>query len=585
MSPAILTDLYSDIDMHCPASWYGGYKAARVMRFGDGERALSHAWTGDWEGSTFSLVVSDVDRRLRMQQASAIDRYWTEPLTIRMTTRENRAALGIPYTVFVGQIISMRPTRPLAFEVTLGDVVSQGLLSDDQQMPWRIIRDSFIAELDFVSEELDLDAPEPIIYGPHRRVPDDDPASPEGFQVTPIYLGIEAGYHVWMVAGHACADLPEVLVWTPDDAGGLGTENSVLSDGDWLIPHTSAPAYEDRVSATYGNDRRYTLIRGLLGNEDADKCALGERTLTAFVEGIEPVGDGTGAMITDRIQQYAHFLINYVVNRGATSYQSGAWLTNPTWSLFDGPVDIVETSSFDACSAIAIARLPPDGYIGAAIIGARPSDRASVRRWISEWNRSCGVQFGVTHLGQVRVTMLHPTDAIKAAAPLYTDADHILLNSFEADVLWSDKVNRVPWRADYEHTSGQWKTSGLLSLEDGVTLYGGEIVGDTREYPFAPGETMASHLARLEALTRWHPPRLIRLEATVGPDANGDSLGYRDLGDYIRYRAYPAVSGAVGEIRLAQIVRHQVQAGRRRVLIEALDCDDLLDYDAPVEES
>lgn len=583
--PIVVRDYFSDIDMHCPAEWYGGYKEARVEKFGSGERTLSDPWTGDWQGSTFTLRISDYDRRFREQLAGFANRYWTEPLTVRMTTRANRAVLGIPWTVFNGPIIEVRVDRPLSLELTLGDSISEGIISDQHQIPWRVIRDGFIGELDAVSEQLDLDAPEPIIYGQHRRIPDVDPPSPQGFQVLPIYLGIEGLYHVWMVCGHACADIPDVIVWTPDEEGGLGTDQTVVADGDWLVPHTSAPAYEDRMSATYGVNRRYTLIRGLVGNEDADACSLSEKTLTCFVDGVEPVGDGTGAVIEDRIQQFKHFLINFVANRGPNSYQAGAWLTNPEWTLSDTTVAIVDEDSFDACSAIGVFRLPPDGYIGAAIIGARPGDRSGVTRWLSDWNRSCGVRFGTTHLGEMRVSMLSPTAAIKAAAPLYTDATEILRDSFDVDFRWAEKVNRVPWRADYEHTSGQYKTSGLLEIAGAIDLYGREILGDVREYPFAPGETMANHLARMEALQRLHPSRIIRLEATVGPDEQDDSLGYRDLGDYVRYRHFASVSDSIGQIRLAWVVRHQVQAGGRRVLIDALDCEDLIDFDAPVEES
>lgn len=111
-----------------------------------------------------------------------------------------------------------------------------------------------------------------------------------------------------------------------------------------------------------------------------------------------------------------------------------------------------------------------------------------------------------------------------------------------------------------------------------MTQYGAEILGDVREYRFAPGITMSDHLARMEVLQRKDPPRLIVLEATVGPDYLNESLGYLDLGDYIRYTHFDAVSD-LSEVRLAQIVRHQVQASRRRVQIEAVDCEDLIGFD------
>lgn len=588
---SVFVDNYSDHDLQDPAGYYGGFKEGRVTRLGEGTRALSHIWTGDRQGSTFALQVSDFDRRIREYFASPENRYHTEPLQIMMTTRANRAAYGTPYTVFVGPIIDAQPTSPLLWDVTLGDIVSQGLLSDQHQIPWRQIRDSFINELTAVSDALDQDSPEPIIYGQHRRIPDVDPASPQGFQFAPIYLGVETidGFemHVWMVAGHACADIPDVNVIDSD-----GVMNSVIPDEGsiWFIPHYSQPAYEDRRSATYGNDRRYTLIRGLVGSADPDACALGEKTLVCFVDGVEPVGDGSGDVITDRLDQYKHFVINFVAHSGQSSYQAGEWLTTPVWNLFDGAVGIVDEDSFDACKAIAQERLPfsgspqdyDDGYIGAVVIGASSGDRSGVRRWLADWNRSCSTRDGMTHLGQYRVVMLHPTQAIKEAAPLYTDQYEILRGSFSTSMLWRDQATRVPFRGDYEHTSGQWKTADVAEAQDATQGYGRDIVGQTREYPMAPGIAMAYHLARLEVLVVKHPPRVIRMEASIGPNpVDQSSLGYLDLGDYFRYQHFDAVSGEPDDIRLAQVISHQVQVGKRVVLIEALDCDDLIDYDAP----
>ena len=92
---------------------------------------------------------------------------------------------------------------------------------------------------------------------------------------------------------------------------------------------------------------------------------------------------------------------------------------------------------------------------------------------------------------------------------------------------------------------------------------------------------MAWHLARLTVLTTKDPPIRVVFDAIVGPDDANQSLGYLDLGDYVRYVHYAAV-GAPATIRLAQVQRHQVLVGARRVRIEARDCEDLIGYDAPV---
>lgn len=595
----VVTDTYSDHDMQCPAEWENGFKAAFVKRFGEGDRTASHPWTGDWQGSTFNLSLID-DGRFRRQLRSTSDRFWIESMTIRMTTRANRAILGTPYTVFVGPIINITLPEPTLLDLTLGDIVSQGILSD-HPIPFRKIGDGPLSLFDEVYESLDREAPEPQIYGIHRRTTADVP-SPQGFEYVPTYIGtrtLSGGqYHAWLVAGHACAGIADVQTVT--SALGSPAESfihtSVLGDEGaiWLIPHYAgylaefgAP-YEDLRSDTYGVDRRYTIVYGLVGASDPEACANGDLTLVVHVEGVEPVGDGSGAVITDRIQQYKHWLINYVANYGASSYQSGAWLTTPSWDVFGVLKPIIEEDTFDACSEIAAARLPiadplqdyDAGYIGAAIIGARSGDRSSVKRWIADWNRSCGLRFGVNHYGQIRVFMLNPTDAIKAAAPLYTDNFEILDGSFQALIGWPDKVNRIPFKTDYHHETGVWRTVDVAQAADAIQNYGKAISSEDREYPFAPGITMANHLAVLETRVRKDPPRHVVLEATVGPDYNNQSLGYLDLGDYIRYTHYGAIAEQ-NEIRLAQVVRHQVQAGRRVVQVEAFDCEELIGFDEP----
>ena len=595
---SIAWNFYSDVDMQDPVAYHGGFKEARVEQFGDAERALSNLVTGDWQGASCSLKISDYDRSIRERLASPQDRFWSQPLVVRMVDRATRAALGTPYTVFVGQIIDAKPVAPLSWEITLGDHVAQTILSDEAQQPWRKIADGFLDQLTTIDEHLDRDTPEPIIYGQNRRVPEDSPASQHGFEILPTYLGImDVGgnaLHVWLVAGHACADVTEMRV---DKVSVLANEGS-----DWFIPHYAGHAglfdgnpYNDFTSSTYGTTRRYTLIFGTVTDmfaepadmTDPDACAAGHKQLTVAVDGIEPNGDGSGAVITDRIQQYKHFLINYVANRGQDSYQSGAWLNNPTWSTYDGTIEIVEESSFDDCSAIGEERLPqvdpsiPAGYIGAVVIGARSGERASVRRWIAEFNRSCAVRFGVTHVGQLRVVMLHPTTTIKEAAPLYTDVNDVMEGTFATNVLWEAQANAVPYKGDYNHATGVWMTSEIARDADAITNYEREILGQERDYPFAPGITALNHLAQLELLINRHPMRVVVFEASIGPDALGDSIAYLDLGDYLRYRHFAAVSNDSTEIRLAQVISHQVQAGSRRVRIEALDCEDLIGYDMP----
>ena len=598
-----IIESYSDEDLACPSDVENGYKKALIAKAGKSERMLSDPRTGEWSGGSFEYELIDEGSQFRRQLASFTDRYW-KPQTVKMTSRANRRVKGPWYVVHHGPVVDVQPTRPKNLTVKLGDIISDLLITDQGELPFRRVKDGFLDQLLTIDEHLDRDSPEPQIYGSHRRIPDVDPASPNGFCLVPTYLGTMdlSGnpYHVWLVAGHACFDIP---FWRVDD-------NPTADEGsEWLVPHHAgfltqfgAP-YVDFISSTYGVDRRYTLMFGKVTDlfaavddlTDPDACALGHKQLTVAVEGVEEIGDGSGTLITDRIQQYKHWLINYVANKGLESYQAGLWLTNPTWDLFGTTVAIIDEESFDACSALAALRLPssdyeiPSGYIGAAIIGAGSGEVSSVRRWIAEWNRSCGLLQGITRHGQYKVVMLSPTQAIKDAAPLYTDINHILKDSFQEELRYPEQANLIPFRADKNYATGVWITNDTALWQPSIDQEGRTIPSEAIEYPFAPGITAANHLARLELLRSLSPPRRITIETPV-TDKDAHSLAYRELGDYIRYAAYPAIANFEREIRLAQIIKIQVQVGQRTVLVDAIDCEDLIgvggaaSYDRPPAE-
>jgi hypothetical protein len=588
---SLVTNVYSDHDMQCPESYYGGFKEARVLDFGTGERAASDPVTGEPQFATMTIRVSDFDRSIRQRQASASDRYWTEPLTVRMVSREVRAALGTPYTVFTGPIINAQPTGDLEYELQLGDIVSRTLLSDEAVVPYRRIGDGFLNLLDSVSESLNRDWREPIIYGKHRRLVDEDEPSPQGFVYAPIYLGIQtlsAGqWHCWLVAGHACADVPDILVVRTAADGTVTHESVIANEGSqWLVPHSAgwlaefgAP-YVDYASSTYGDQRRYTLIYGAVGETDPDTCATGETPFLIMVDGMESTGAGTGDVEEDGHEQYLHFMQNYAAHSGRQSYMSGAYLTTPNWNLINATtIPVLDDASFTACSLIAQARLPeadgadyPAGYVRACVIGGQ-GDMPTLRSIVAQFNISCDCQSFVTHDGSFKIFMLSPTAAIKAAAPVYTDVLDILKGGFSTDTRWGAHENVVPFQADLHTGSGAWRTTGKADWTPSVTNWTREIVGQTRAYRFVPGITMAFHLARLAAIRGAQPPRYPVMEGVVGP------MAQLEPGSYINVRHY----GAVGEPdtdRLAQVQSVAISPTPRTVRVILRDCEDLIEYDA-----
>ncbi len=586
---SIVTNVYSDHAMQCPTTYYGGFKEARVLDFGTGERSASDPVTGEPRFSTMTIRMSDYDRSIRQRQASAIDQYWTEPLTVRMVSRPVRAVLGTPYTVFCGPITNAQPVGDLEYEVTIGDIVSRTLLNEEARLPARTIGDGFLDQLTTISDNLDRSWGEPIILGKHRRTEDSD-ASPQGFVYAPVYLGTQtvdgAEWHCWLVCGHAVADIPDIFVRATDANGAVTYTSVISSEGtDWLVPHHAGwtgaftTHYRDFTSSTFGDTRRYTLIYGKVGSVDPDACVVGTTQLVINVEGMELGGDGAGACEEDGFEQYLWLMQNYAANAGRASYMSGAYLSTPNWSTLDADVPVLDELSFAACKAIGQARLPqaedadyPAGYVRAFVIGAN-GDRPTLRSIVAQMNIGLDCQSFVTHQGSFAIFMLSPTTAIKAAAPVFTDVVDILKGGFTTDTQWGAHENVVPFQADFHTGTSAWRTTGKATWTPSVTNWGREIPGQLREYRLVPGITMAFHLARLAAIRGQNPPRTVVLEGVVGPMAE------LEPGDYIHYRHY----GAVGEPdtpRLAQVQSVAISPTPRTVRVLARDCEDLIDYDA-----
>ncbi len=574
---SLVADAYSDEDMQCPAEWYGGYKAPWLISAGDAERALSDLVGCDPVPATFRFTLADVQGVLREQLTSPLDRYWRDPISFYMTSRANRAVLGTPFNAFTGFIADAQPIFPHGFDITLADIITQGILNGELEVPWRKIGDGFLDQLDAVSESLDRTQAEPIIYGRHTRTTITEPSPVSAWPVVPMYLGIQTvdgtQRHCWLVAGHALSSMTIRVdgVDTPE-----GSDWLVATQANWLS--VFGTPYVDYTSSTYGDQRRYSLIYGTFGNDDPDACAQGEKLLTALVEGIEDVGDGSGTLIADYYQQYKHFAINFVANRADFSYMSGNWLPSPTWNITGETVTVVDEDTFDTASAIAIDRYGSE-LQGAAAIGFNGSG-VQTTQLIAEWNRGGLVGFGQTHQFQMGIVHLHPTQAEKDAAPLFTDAYESRLGTFKTTIGWSQQRTVVDFETDYKPETAVWTTIGLSA----------DVVESQRynksprlkvTFAYLPGLTQCQHIADLLRTILTHPLRVVRIEEPVGPDTatevDENRLAYRNLGQYIKYLHFDAVGGRTE--RLGWVVKAGVKGSERASICEALDCEDLIDFD------
>lgn len=572
-----VSDSYSDEEMLCPAEWYGGYKEARLLSAGDAERPLSDALSGAPLPSTFRFSLDDSDGRFREQFVDPVDRYWSEALSFRMTSRANRAVLGTPFTAFHGFVIDAQPVFPRAWEFTLADVITHGIVSEELNVPWRKIGDGFLPLLDAVSDRLDREQAEPILYGRFTRTTDEEspPSPPAGYPVLPIYLGLQTvdggQNHCWLVAGHACTSITIQVdgVDTPE-----GSDWLIATQANWISAF-GAP-YVDYTSVS-GVDRRYSLIYGSVDSEDAEACSLGDKQLTALVEGIEDVGDGSGSLITDYYDQYKHFCINFVVNRGPFGYMSGNWLTNPPWNVTGATTTMVDEDSFDTVGDIAEERRI-GGLQGAAAIGMSGGG-VNVRQILANWNISGFVRSGQPTAFRIGIVALHPTQAAKDAAPLYTDSYEVIQGSFQTTAEWNRQATAIDYRGDYDQVNGVYRTTGFVTDVEASTNYN-RTPRLARDYPYLPGRDQIEHLATLELKTIIHPPLVIRFEQTISEDIHTDNpnwLAYRNSGEYIRYVHFDSI-GTRSE-RLAQVITPYIRGDQRKAGCIAVDCEDLIDFD------
>jgi hypothetical protein len=308
----------------------------------------------------------------------------------------------------------------------------------------------------------------------------------------------------------------------------------------------------------------------------ADMAAVGTSQLTVNVSGWTTTGDSSGLVLAAIADQYQHFLVTYVAH--PDGYLTGPPLANPTSDLFDRVVTVVDEESFNVAKAQALARYPPDGYLGHAILGATPGDRLPVRQWLARWNLSADVRFGVNRYGQLFVVMHDPTATHQAEAPLVDEVLDILEGSFAIDMGWTSQATRVPFRAGFNYATGQWTV--IRDAEDSAlgAAYGRPegIPGEPREYWFIADTDQAKNVAEHEVQRIGHPARVLQFETALG------ALVTEELGRYIRVRHFAGV-GPSAE-RLCQIEALTIAPGTRRLRVRALDVTDLIDATAREEE-
>ena len=289
-------------------------------------------------------------------------------------------------------------------------------------------------------------------------------------------------WHRWFVCGHAVKDLDAYLNGTTNYA--VPTKLVSELGTVWLVP--GGAGYTEYVGPTTYRDfngRRYTVIYGYIGNPDADDVAAGTGTLRVNIDGTETAGDGSGTLITDVYDQFKHFFVNYFLQ----DYQSGAYLSAPTWDPIAGWPK-VDTDSWDT------ARDAAEDAFGASVPGAGViRDLAATRSWLATWLQSTGTRIGINAGGQWRLVR-HDPDA-DTAETTYTEVRHIQAGSLTFTPLHDEHWTRIEYRF-YPKPDGTWSEGEVFdaAVEEDV---GEERPGPTHDLYFITAANAAEFLMEL----------------------------------------------------------------------------------------
>jgi hypothetical protein len=413
-----------------------------------------------------------------------------------MISDEDRRERLTPTVVFRGALRSWKPRGDLAVDLEYTDAVGLKLArrGTDRQIPTRLV-----TVADFPTAPASAQTqPIPIIYGGHGWWTGACPV----VYVGTLNLGAGA-IHTWAVACHAVKAVTDIHLDDVRISAGWGTSWYSPWETGWPL----ATTYKDI------NGRRYTLIQGT--GADADAVAAGSKKLTVNVQGVETVGDGTGALITQSFLQYLHFFRHFVLGTSdvifSVDYQGGNWPTDPVeWE--PGWCQIHAQSFVDA-QAESARYIGGVGYEGQAYIGPT---RRSVRDWLATWNTSLNCRLGLNRYHQWYCSVLPAALAAedRAALPRLSDVEDVHQNSLSMQALDDEAVTRV--------------TAYAFVLPKETSIYGGtETYADRVAEEDLGGEIGASlHMDFLASTPQTSGPKTTLLTASA-EDVAKRWLGFR----------------------------------------------------------
>jgi hypothetical protein len=537
-----------------PVAYEDGYKEARLLLVEDIVLALSDR-TGRMQATKAVFTLSDIPDPLT---GDTVVRKWLgqhktlrgATIDIKFLTDAQRRSGDTPAVAFRGRID--RYAGPAGFQARFecSGIVGSRL---DQ-----MVVDDTIGRHFPGAPAATAGLPLPIAYG---NLTDAGTASPRGY-VTPVLIGelldlFSATWTVFVYAAHACdiATPPELFLVDTDgtvtavDTGTYGITVTAPGHTGYATYWGAGPYYTD------GLGHRWMILA--FKGPDGAALLAGTKTLRANVLGAEPVGDGTGTVVTSIYTQLAHLVDNFAF-LAETSVLGGNWRT--TIPAFDDATPKRDAASFTLAATNA-------GVVLAGNDGARfLSERTTFGDLIAEILRSGHARAGINAAGQFQVVVPNQT---QTPAATVTEALEILRDSFS----WMDDdqlgfANAQPFGYAPAHetagTAPTLTTFATLEDTDSQTRYQERKQADRLDLEWKIDPTQAAAVAAVELEESSDIPRQVTL-------SSGIHWSMLKLGDIVKVTHLEGPKGGGWVERGIFILGQSISLGKLSVELTCLD--------------
>lgn len=304
--------------------------------------------------------------------------------------------------------------------------------------------------------------------------------------IAEVLDGFNGDPSIWVGDTQVAAADIGTSVWCPQIPGDTSWASDIGSD-----------LFTDIVGAD-GTTRRYTLV--LFDPGSAHGLAVaGGAVVHVDCIGLEDVGDGTGAAITDAFSLYRHLLDNFILQ----DYQAGAWLASPQFLFSDGVtlLDRVDAESFATASTIAALNVT-GGYVGSFTIDSR----VSVRDIVANCNLSWGCLLAQDDYQRLTVKVFDTrranflTGRYTGTAHRTLDGKRDILPGFRIDAKPDWQVNKLTYQYAKNNYTGSYERDAggggnTVFVEDVTSQERDGVIKKTVEFAYVRDDATADAVA------------------------------------------------------------------------------------------